>query len=112
VDRFTDVECLEQRQALDVGANQFGEAQQHALALPRFTPAPGTGLERRARRGHRRVDVRRLAACHLADDLAVDRTDVIEDAARSRRYIATIDEGTALDLERRGAALPAGPVTG
>src|SRR6202034_3282988 len=109
VDRFADVERLEQCQALDVGANQFGETQQHALALPRLAPAPGAALERRARRRHRGIDVHGLAARDLADDLAIDRTDVIEHAARARRHVAAVDEGTAFDPERRGAALPACP---
>ena len=97
---------LQQREAIDVGANRLGEAPQDLLAVLRLHAPPMPGLEAGARRRHRRIHVRGAAPRHLGDHPSVDRAHVVEDGAIERRDEAAADEGAPLGLYSGGEALP------
>jgi hypothetical protein len=95
-----------------VGANELGEAQQRALALLGIGTAPVAALEGGPRGRDRRIHVGALAACNLRDHAPVDRAHVVEGAPAASRDVVPVDEGAALDAERRGARLPGGAIAG
>ena len=109
-DGLADVAALEQGEVVDVGADQLGEAAQDALAFARLGAPPDALLEGIARAEHRRVHVRAPAARHRADDLAIDRADVLEHPAIARRDVAAVDEGAPFGLLGGGECVPAAPV--
>src|ERR1700675_3213991 len=109
-DRLADVARLEQRQPVDVGADEFRKAPQDPLALLRLHAPPRAGLETGSRRVHRGIDIRGPAAGHLTQDLAVDGTDVIEHAAVAGRDRAACDEGAAFGPHAGGQPFPGAAV--
>ena len=106
-DRLADVERLQERQLLAMLADELGEAQQDFLFPGRVGVAPDPALERAPRGTNRAVDIGRAAIGDIGEDLAVDRRDLGEGRAIRRRDISAVDEGAALDFERRGAGEPA-----
>ena len=107
-DHLADVERFEQRQLVEVLADQRREAQHHGFPGRRRDVTPAAVLEGTPGAGHGRIDIGVRVLGHLGDDTAVDRRNPRESPAGGGADVAALDEGPALDTEGRGARFPAG----
>ena len=83
-DRLADVERLEQRQLVEVLADELRQPQQDALARGRRLVRPAPVVERPAGGRHRAVDVLGVALGDRRDPRPVATGDVVERPARRR----------------------------
>ena len=105
-DRLADVQGFEQREFVAVRLDQFGPAQQHALARRRRLAGPARVGKGRACGGHGAVDVGGITGGDLHPGLAVRGIHAGERRAVGGVGAVAVDQQLRARTQRGGARAP------
>ncbi|MCY1415980.1 hypothetical protein D9M71_314790 [compost metagenome] len=104
--RLAHVQRVEQGQFLAVGEHQFGELEQHRLALARRHARPGAVVEGIARGAHGGVDLDLAAGGDVGQQAVGRRVDGSEGSAVGGGHAAATDQGAVDEGLAGGTQLP------